>query len=226
MSKKTFLVVEDSPLLRRLIVTELIARHTGENVDFTTRGMERKLEFGELTIHWSDTLDNSRHLLGTTKFDGAIIDIGFPNSEEESRLEGNRNGLKLVKELREGAYPQNNGLPVAITSVEHVHSKISDFFPQGLPERQITRGFFKGRRASGTEDTNVFNSTASSTKNIVYNTESVAEEPVNWLTDLLRKRDEPDAITSPKRKESKDHSEKQEEKFADRAKSGGWFWKF
>lgn len=196
------LIVEDSPRLLPLLVEQAGLTFAEQPIRMTNERNDHVYERPGLVLHHCDTLDAARDLLGKKHFDGVVLDIGFPTSDITERLTGNRNGLKLLGELRHGGFGEpHRSMPVALTSVEHVHSKLSHFMREN-PDRLspdvlgATRAFFKGGPAPGTEGMNVFNSTVPSFERTVFTRENVAQQPVEWLKKEIDRARHPPAAGS------------------------------
>lgn len=190
MKPVRILIVEDSPRLLPMFVEQAIKTFAGVDYSLANKKLEEQYEYPGVVIHHCHTLKEARELLSTHDFNGAVIDIGFPTDNITERLTGNRNGLILLGEIRTGALKRNQKIPVAVTSVEHVHDKIKEFvakFPENLPRESLynVRGFFKGEAKEGMGHMNVQNTTIPAFERRGFSHNNVAEDPLSFLKEKI-----------------------------------------
>lgn len=97
--------------------------------------------FPDARIVFAEDLATARTMLQTHAFDAVVTDCGFPDDPQHPRVNGNRNGIALISEIRNRQYGKyHTTIPIAFNSVELYPDKIKDALQCGGNTRCFRKG--------------------------------------------------------------------------------------
>jgi CheY-like chemotaxis protein len=146
-----------------------------EDINMLRMFFEEKLReaFPDADIHSAANLEVAREQLKSNAFDAVVTDCGFPPTEKDERVNGNRNGVTLLSEMREGKYGKYHSIiPVAFNSAEMYPDKANMALSCGGNTRCFRKGSLYEVMPKGTYDEN-------------FTPESVAGGSTRWLQQEL-----------------------------------------